>query len=74
MKKIFLFGLLGMLVAMSSCKKEERSSTTWWVYNSPDWGGFEKPMDYQGQETGPNLVFIEGGTFNMGQTEEAAYN
>lgn len=70
MKKIFLFGLLGMLIAMSSCKKEARSSTTGWVYNSPDWGGFEKPMDYQGQETGPNLVFIEGGTFNMGQTEE----
>lgn len=70
MKNIFILGLLGMLVAASSCKKEERSDTTGWVYNSEKWGGFEKPMDYEGQETGPNLVFIEGGTFNMGQTEE----
>lgn len=70
MKKILLFGLLGSLVAFSSCKKEERSSTTGWAYNSPEWGGFEKPVGYKGQATGPNLVFIEGGTFNMGQTEE----
>lgn len=70
MKKIFLFGLLGALVGMSSCKKEERSSTTGWAYNSKEWGGFEKPMDYVGQATGPNLAFIEGGTFNMGQTEQ----
>ncbi|MCH2043285.1 MAG: SUMF1/EgtB/PvdO family nonheme iron enzyme [Saprospiraceae bacterium] len=70
MKKIILFGLIGMLFAATSCKKEMRSDTTGWAYNSQEWGGFEKVPDYKGQITGPNLAFIEGGTFNMGQTEE----
>jgi gliding motility-associated lipoprotein GldJ len=58
--------LLGML---ASCKNSERSSTTGWKYNDQEWGGFEK-LDYEGQVTGPNLVLVEGGTFNMGLTEE----
>jgi len=70
MKKLILFGLIGMMVAATSCKREDRSKTTGWAYNSQQWGGFEKPPGYKGQMTGPNLVFIEGGTFNMGQTEE----
>ncbi len=56
------------LVSLSSCGKE-KSSTTGWAYNDPDWGGFEdKP--FLGQETGPGLVFIPGGTFMMGNTEQ----
>jgi len=70
MKKIFLMGLVGMLVAATSCKREERSKTTNWGFNSQEWGGFEKTLKYKGQINGPNLVFIEGGTFNMGRTEE----
>jgi sulfatase modifying factor 1 len=69
MKKIFLFGLLGMVAAFSSCRKSEVSSTTGWEYNNPDFGGFEKVAD-KGQATGPNLVFIPGGRFTMGVTEE----
>lgn len=60
--------LLAVLV-LSSCKQSEKSSTTGWNYNDPEWGGFEK-VDYEGQITGPNLVLIEGGTFTMGLTEE----
>ncbi len=71
MEKIFRTGVLllcaGMLLA--SCSKKERSATTGWKYNDTKWGGFEK-LDYKGQGTGPNLVLIEGGTFNMGVTEE----
>ena len=52
-----------------SCKKNEKSSSTGWEYNSQEWGGFEK-VDYEGQATGPNLVLIEGGTFTMGLTEQ----
>jgi gliding motility-associated lipoprotein GldJ len=53
---------------LSSCGKET-SPTTGWTYNDPQTGGFEvKP--YQEQETGPGLVFIEGGTFVMGRTEQ----
>ena len=70
MKKIILLGLAGMLIATTSCKREERSATTGWGFNSQQWGGFEKPLEYKGQMTGPNLVFIEGGTFNQGMTEE----
>ena len=33
------------------------------------WGGYEK-QDYVEQEAGPGLVFIEGGTFVMGNIEE----
>jgi formylglycine-generating enzyme len=62
---------LALLVAMSSfysCKKEV-SSTTGWAYNDPRTGGFEV-TPYVEQETGPGLVFIEGGTFVMGRTEQ----
>ena len=56
-------------LVLGACKKNERSATTGWEYNSQEWGGFEK-RDYEGQVTGPNLVPIEGGTFSMGSTEE----
>jgi gliding motility-associated lipoprotein GldJ len=56
------------VIFLSSCGKET-SPTTGWTYNDSRTGGFEvKP--YQEQETGPGLVFIEGGTFVMGRTEQ----
>lgn len=56
-----------------SCSSEE-SPTTAWAYNDPKNGGFEK-VPYEEQETGPGLVLIQGGTFNMGRTEqEVVYN
>lgn len=69
MKKILFLSLVGVLSA-SACKKEFRSDTTGWGYNSKEWGGFEKIPKYKGQMTGPNLVFIEGGSFTQGQTEQ----
>ena len=56
------------LLALQGCNKES-SGTTGWEYNSEDWGGFED-RDFMGQETGPGLVFIPGGTFVMGNTEQ----
>ncbi|GAO28184.1 GldJ protein [Geofilum rubicundum JCM 15548] len=58
-------------MVLGSCgnSKKSVSSTTGWAYNSPDHGGFEYRAGYE-QETGPGLVFIEGGTFIMGQVEE----
>jgi gliding motility-associated lipoprotein GldJ len=70
MKKIIFVALAGLLIAATSCKREASSTSTGWLFNKQEWGGFEKPLDYKGQATGPNLVFVEGGTFNMGQTEE----
>ena len=62
------------LISLSSCgmlgkKKNDVSSVTGWEYNNPDFGGFEYQSGYE-QETGPGLVFIEGGTFIMGRVEQ----
>ncbi|MGE5425084.1 MAG: SUMF1/EgtB/PvdO family nonheme iron enzyme [Syntrophothermus sp.] len=67
--KIFpALAMAATLVIMGSCKKEV-SSTTGWDYNNPKNGGFEV-RPYEGQQTGPGLVFIEGGVFTMGQTQD----
>ncbi|MCB8964607.1 MAG: SUMF1/EgtB/PvdO family nonheme iron enzyme [Bacteroidales bacterium] len=47
----------------------DASSKTGWAYNSMDEGGFEVVTDWK-PEAGPGLVFIEGGTFIMGRTEQ----
>ena len=47
----------------------ERSGATGWMYDYTENGGFERPAYFE-QETGPGLVFIEGGTFTMGQVDD----
>ena len=64
--KIFLLAVVATFVA--SCAQEQ-SPTTGWNYNDPNNGGFQV-VPYEEQETGPGLVFIEGGTFVMGRTEQ----
>lgn len=66
--KVALLTFIFSSVLLVSCKKD-KSSTTGWAYNDTNWGGFEK-VNYMGQETGPGLVFIEGGTFTMGSFEQ----
>lgn len=67
----FFIALPILILVFGSCSKgkDERSSATGWKYNDQEWGGFEK-LDYEGQIIGPNLVPIEGGTFNMGLTDQ----
>jgi len=69
-KKVAFF--LMSILLIGSCAKE-RSTATGWEYNDYRNGGFEK-FDAKEQETGPGLVFIEGGTFTMGSTEEDVMN
>lgn len=57
------------VVLLASCSHEV-SHTTGWEYNLSDNGGFEKFVGEYLQETGPGLVFIEGGTFTMGRVEQ----
>ncbi|MCH1400890.1 MAG: gliding motility lipoprotein GldJ [Schleiferiaceae bacterium] len=57
------------LALLASCAGPE-SNTTGWAINNKKNGGFQANLNYKGQETGPGLVFIEGGTFTMGQVEE----
>ena len=65
--------LLFISLLVVSCKlipqKKNGSSTTGWSYNDPKNGGFEYNANYS-QQTGPGLVFIQGGTFPMGRVEQ----
>jgi formylglycine-generating enzyme len=62
--------LVACVAAFASCKpKAQKSSVTGWNYNDKTQGGYyvTKPADVK---TGPGLVFVQGGTFTMGATEE----
>ncbi len=67
--KTFGLAALALVLAFSACSKKQTSRTTGWNYNDPEMGGF-KNTEYVEQETGPGLVFIEGGTFVMGATQD----
>ena len=56
------------LLTLNGCYYE-RSGSTGWAYNFTDNGGFERPAYFE-QETGPGLIFIEGGTYTMGQVDD----
>jgi formylglycine-generating enzyme len=66
---------LGSLLLFSCGKNKDASvsgstsSVTGWNYNNAENGGFEV-VEYEGQQTGPGLVFIEGGTYTMGRVEQ----
>ena len=62
----------GFIIALSGCYRE-RSGATGWKYNKTENGGFEKANFYE-QQTGPGLIFVEGGTFTMGQVEDDLTN
>ena len=63
---------IGFIIALSGCYRE-RSGATGWKYNKTENGGFEKANFYE-QQTGPGLIFVEGGTFTMGQVEDDLTN
>ena len=56
---------ISAIVFAYSCSREV-SDATGWDYNNPKIGGFQK-VPFIDQETGPGLVFVEGGTFTMGR-------
>ena len=45
------------------------SRATGWGINSKQ-GGFQYNVDFDDQETGPGLVFVEGGTYTKGQVQD----
>ena len=70
--------LLSSAVLLASCKnglpfigkkKHDKSDVTGWNYNDKNMGGYQVAKS-KDQATGPGLVFVQGGTFTMGQTEE----
>jgi gliding motility-associated lipoprotein GldJ len=62
---------VGTATIFSACSSKTKgvSDKTGWNYNDPRLGGFDV-ANYPGQQTGPGLVPVEGGSFTMGQTEE----
>ncbi|GAA3784975.1 gliding motility lipoprotein GldJ [Corallibacter vietnamensis] len=75
MKKTTAFKVLLVLaisITITSCKRSSSSNSsraTGWDINSKD-GGFQYNTKFQEQETAPGLVFVEGGTFTMGQVQD----
>ena len=59
----------GIIVLFANCKGADQSATTGWNYNDSAWGGFESAPGYD-RMTPPGMVFIEGGSFVMGQTTD----
>lgn len=50
-------------------KKKEKSTATGWNYNDKNQGSFQV-MKAKNIKAGPGLVFIQGGTFTMGASQE----
>ncbi len=65
-----LITLVSFAAVMGSCKtKTQSSAVTGWNYNDKNMGGYQVSKEKE-QRTGPGLVFVQGGTFTMGATEE----
>lgn len=66
-----LFVLMAVVAIFSSCKskKFDKSTVTGWNYNDKSMGGYNVSKETE-QRTGPGLVFVQGGTFVMGATDE----
>jgi len=71
--KVNVLSLLGLLVTsllfLVGCGGGNVSRGTGWDINSKK-GGFQYNIDFDDQETGPGLVFVEGGTFTKGQVQD----
>ena len=61
--------LILILLIVTGCGKNNTSRGTGWGINAKD-KGFQYNTDFEDQETGPGLVFIEGGTFTKGQVQD----
>ncbi len=62
-------------LSLQSCSKKSSSGgkntsrATGWKINAKE-GGFQYNTDFKEQETGPGLVFVEGGTFTKGRMQD----
>ena len=83
LKSIFYVSLI--LILSAGCTKlppaEDYSATTGWGLNRHQWGGFEAKLknsndeeysqfSWDGTKIPSNMVFVQGGSFVMGRTQE----
>ncbi|MDB2342037.1 gliding motility lipoprotein GldJ [Flavobacteriaceae bacterium] len=64
-----LLSTITLMLFVISCGGNNTSRGTGWDINSKK-GGFQYNVDFDEQETGPGLVFVEGGTFTKGQVQD----
>ena len=64
-----LLSTITLMLLVISCGGNNTSRGTGWDINSNK-GGFQYNVDFDEQETGPGLVFVEGGTFTKGQVQD----
>lgn len=67
--KFIFVALTTVLFIACGGKRNNISRGTGWGINSKD-GGFQYNLEYDEQENGPGLVFIEGGTYTKGQVQD----
>ncbi|MAZ57851.1 MAG: hypothetical protein CMP56_00315, partial [Flavobacteriales bacterium] len=77
----YVFSVFLILILLNSCgmpKAEDYSVTTGWAVNWQQNGGFEAKLKngssdenaWKGTKIPSNMVFVQGGTFVMGKTQE----
>ena len=66
-ESVFVALIALLLVACGG--RNNMSRATGWGINSKD-GGFQYNTEFEDQESGPGLVFIEGGTYTKGQVQD----
>ena len=64
-----LLSTITLMLLVISCGGNNTSRGTGWDINSKK-GGFQYNVDFDEQETGPGLVFVEGGTFTKGHVQD----
>jgi sulfatase modifying factor 1 len=69
LKNLAILATTVSLFAAACTHKPEQSAVTGWNYNDSKMGGFQVSKERE-QRTGPGLVFVQGGTFTMGATQE----
>ncbi len=68
-KILFTIAIGASIFSCNKSNNKDNSRATGWDVNSKD-GGFQYNTDYKEQETGPGLVFVEGGTYTMGRVQD----
>ena len=66
-KNILLLAFSSLILSCGG--RNNVSRATGWGINSKQ-GGFQYNVDFDDQETGPGLVFVEGGTYTKGQVQD----
>lgn len=68
-KTFFAIAIGFSLFSCNTNKAKNSSRATGWDINSKE-GGFQYNTKFKEQETGPGLVFVEGGTYTMGRVQD----